>query len=305
MKLHSLTDFAIPVPSTILDKQYMNLLYFSDSLKGQIIFHSHEFIEFIFITAGNIHISIEGNQFSLSEGCLIAVPGNTPHSTTVISEDGLYNRTILHIDPKHLRYLLQRSELSLDDFQFLNHPFVINQDAVTEWGFEALFKKIYFALNLEGSCQKALIDSLATEFLILIRHIATKQMAVMAPATNATVTRIIRYINDNFENPNLSIDDVAESVYTSRGHLSRIFKTFTGISVYTYIIRLRLEHARVRIFTGSSIMDACMKSGFSEYTSFLKSFKKTYGLTPKQFKAFAQSRNSDSLVSQFAQQTDS
>ena len=214
---------------------------------------------------------------------MAAIPHDTTHSTTITSQDGIYNRGILHADPAYLQMLIQKSGLEETDFLFLNKPFVLNQQAVSFWELGALFERIHFAQGLEEPFREALLSSLTTELLILLYHIVSSQKAVMAPTTNKMVTRIIRYINANFANPGLSIDEIAEHVYTSRGHMSRIFKSFTGISIYTYIIRLRLEYARLRIFGGSGIMDACLACGFSEYTSFLKSFKKAYGITPTEF----------------------
>ena len=96
MDFNSYTDFTIPMPADLLEWDCTNLLHFSDTIKGKIIFHSHKFYEFILITEGQISISIEGNQFYLSKGALVAIPFGMSHSTSVLSEDSRYSRTILH-----------------------------------------------------------------------------------------------------------------------------------------------------------------------------------------------------------------
>lgn len=284
MEFNSFTDFTIPLPTDILEWDYANLLHFSDTIKGKIIFHSHAFYEFILITEGQISISIEGNQFSLSEGTLIAIPFGMTHSTSVLSADSRYSRTILHVFPEYLWSALEKEKLERSQFDFLKTPFVIHQEAVKSWGFERMLEKFDFAKSLEEPYREAMVSSLLREMMILFRHIVTKQRAVILPMANKTVTLALRYISRHYMEPSLEIEMVADAVHVSQGHLSRIFKTYTGISVYTYIMRLRLENARMMLFTGSGIMDACMKCGFSEYTSFLKAFKKIYGTTPKEFR---------------------
>ena len=41
-----------------------------------------------------------------------------------------------------------------------------------------------------------------------------------------------------------------------------------------------MQHCCQAIADGRSILDACTESGFSDYSSFLKSFRKLYGMTP-------------------------
>ena len=36
--------------------------------------------------------------------------------------------------------------------------------------------------------------------------------------------------------------------------------------------------------TGKSVLSACMESGFSDYSSFVKSFRKLYGITPMEYR---------------------
>lgn len=293
MDFNSYTDFTIPLPNDALEWDRANLLHFSDMIKGKIIFHSHVFYEFILITEGQISISIEGNQFSLSKGALISIPFGMTHSTSVLSEDRRYSRTILHVFPEYLWSTLEKEGMERGQFDFLKKPFVINQEAVRVWGFETMLEKVDFAMSLEEPYREAMTASLLREMLILFRHIVTKQRAVILPMANKTVTLAIRYISRHYREPALEIEEVAEAVHVSKGHLSRIFKTYTGISVYTYIMRLRLEDARMMLFTGNGIMDVCMKCGFSEYTSFLKAFKKVYGTTPKEFRDTARKQLAD------------
>lgn len=78
---------------------------------------------------------------------------------------------------------------------------------------------------------------------------------------------------------------LAKYTYTSREHLSRVFKEYTLESVHSYLTNLRMQHCRNAIAAGASVLDACNASGFTNYSSFLKSFRALYGVTPTEYRA--------------------
>lgn len=45
-----------------------------------------------------------------------------------------------------------------------------------------------------------------------------------------------------------------------------------------------MQEFRYGLVTGKSVLDACMESGFSDYSSFVKSFRKLYGITPMEYR---------------------
>jgi AraC-like DNA-binding protein len=55
------------------------------------------------------------------------------------------------------------------------------------------------------------------------------------------------------------------------------------VSLYKYVIQRRLISACELLQQGGSVLSACVDSGFEDYTCFLKAFKKTFGLTPRQY----------------------
>ena len=48
---------------------------------------------------------------------------------------------------------------------------------------------------------------------------------------------------------------------------------------------LRMQHCRRAIAAGASVLDACNASGFTNYTSFLKTFRSLYGITPSEYRS--------------------
>jgi AraC-like DNA-binding protein len=100
---------------------------------------------------------------------------------------------------------------------------------------------------------------------------------------NPEVGQIIEHINKNFTDPALAMGNITSQVYLSPGYISRLFKEYTGTTIYNFLMQKRLEHAKELIKDGWMVTHACMECGFTDYTSFLKAFKKAYKMTPKDY----------------------
>lgn len=65
------------------------------------------------------------------------------------------------------------------------------------------------------------------------------------------------------------------------GHTSLV--RYTNTSVYEYIQFRRICGAKLLIASGVSLTDAAFQSGFNSYSSFLRTFRKTAGISPTDF----------------------
>lgn len=84
----------------------------------------------------------------------------------------------------------------------------------------------------------------------------------------------------------LSLDELADSVNLSRSRFQHLFKSETGYSPAQYLKTLRLEHARGLLETSLlSVKQILVSVGIPDKSHFERSFKKTYGLTPTEYRA--------------------
>ncbi len=92
---------------------------------------------------------------------------------------------------------------------------------------------------------------------------------------------IIEYINANIAQPELSINSIAAKFYISRSYLSAFFKKNMGITLSAYLRKIRLSNAAMQLAsTNKKVMDISVDSGFNSLTTFLREFKKEYGISP-------------------------
>ena len=104
-------------------------------------------------------------------------------------------------------------------------------------------------------------------------------------STSVVVEKVTSYIQDNFSDSGLNLNSISRMNYLSTGYLSRIFKHYTGNTIYQYIIQCRLQNICQLISSGVRVTEACIQSGFTDYTCFLKEFKKTFNMTPREYLA--------------------
>ncbi|MFD0693503.1 response regulator [Paenibacillus sp. GCM10027628] len=99
------------------------------------------------------------------------------------------------------------------------------------------------------------------------------------------VIRIVEAIIRKSYNQNLTIQQLAEEVYMSAGHLQGLFKKETGQTINEYITMVRLEKAQellrdpaIRIYEVANLV------GYQDTYYFTKIFKKLVGVIPVQFR---------------------
>jgi AraC-like DNA-binding protein len=95
----------------------------------------------------------------------------------------------------------------------------------------------------------------------------------------------IAYIAQNAPNP-ISLVKLADMASMSTFHFGRVFKKRTGFRPHEYIIRTRIDLAKVLLkTTHSRVRQIAHECGFGSEASFCTSFKKSTGQTPSSFRA--------------------
>lgn len=86
----------------------------------------------------------------------------------------------------------------------------------------------------------------------------------------------------------LGLGGVAAVVGVDPSHLARVFRREHGISVGTYLRRLRLDRAAARL-AGSrdSVARIAMDEGFADQSHFTRAFKRHTGVTPARYRRIA------------------
>jgi two-component system response regulator YesN len=99
------------------------------------------------------------------------------------------------------------------------------------------------------------------------------------------VSRACEYIQENYSNPDISLNTVAAHVAVSPTHFSTIFSQEMSVTFIDHLTRVRMEKVKEMLSaTDEKVVTIAFSVGYNEpnYLSYL--FKKREGLTPKEFR---------------------
>lgn len=77
---------------------------------------------------------------------------------------------------------------------------------------------------------------------------------------------------------------MAADIGTNSSCLSRVFHEETGKTITDYMNEIRIEAAKKMLAEGYALKEIADKSGFKNYTYFLRIFKDYTGMTPKEYR---------------------
>ncbi|MFQ3543036.1 AraC family transcriptional regulator [Halobacillus rhizosphaerae] len=104
------------------------------------------------------------------------------------------------------------------------------------------------------------------------------------------IQRTIDYIEENLHEK-LTLENLAEIAHFSPFHFHRLFQAMVGVPVMDYVRKRRMTKAAERLFyTDDKIITIALDAGFQYQESFHRSFKKIYGVSPKQYRNAEQLR---------------
>jgi AraC-like DNA-binding protein len=93
-------------------------------------------------------------------------------------------------------------------------------------------------------------------------------------------------VREQFSNPELSVQRIAETLGCSADYLSHLFHTETRERLIHYIQRIRLEGAVLSLQTTAlNVSEIAYASGFADPAYFARVFKQHKGVPPQEYRA--------------------
>ena len=258
------------------------LFHLRDRRAQQVEPHYHDFDKAVVLYSGSVDYIIEGVSYSLQPGDILFVRHHAIHKP-VISPDSDYERAVLWIRPGFLEShngeegLGQCFRLSLERRACLYRP-----PADVRARIRRLISELETNLGDRRFGSELLADTYFLQLMVELNRCVLEEAPQEPRSLDPKIDEVLSYINNNLSSE-LSVDSLAAMCYLSRYYFMRRFKDSTGYTVHNYICQKRLTAAAEMLADGMNVTEAAMSVGFSEYSSFLRSFKKMYSLTPSEY----------------------
>lgn len=105
----------------------------------------------------------------------------------------------------------------------------------------------------------------------------------VAVKQNRSLKTIINLIDENFLKLN-STTELYELTHFSPSYVRFLFKRYLNTTPHRFIVIKKMNAARELLAKGASVSAACYEAGFNDYSNFITSFRKLYGVTPKKYR---------------------
>lgn len=131
---------------------------------------------------------------------------------------------------------------------------------------------------------RLLLDSLGVALAarLLQRHYrgSLPMREVRGGLTHTKLERVIAHIEDNLASK-LSLPGIAEVAGMSVSHLKTLFRNSTGVPVYEYVLRRRVERAHLLLRNHKlSISEIALATGFAHQSHLARHMHRILGYTP-------------------------
>lgn len=259
------------------------MFHITDRERKEFNFHYHDFNKIMIFLSGNMNYSIEGKNYLLQPYDIVLINAGEIHKPSYL-EGSVYERIIIYVSTQFLN-TYKGSDYDLNDCFIrakTEHSNVLRVSSLDKSKLYQVCCELEHSFEDNAFAKELYQKILFLEFMIqLNRMVFTNHINYLdSDIANQKLLQILDYINIHLTE-DLSIDNLAESFYLNRYYLMHFFKKETGYTVGNYITEKRLLLAKQLVQDGNSLTQACFESGFKNYSTFSRAFKKAFKTMPK------------------------
>ncbi len=244
--------------------------------------HYHYRPELFLQLQGRTDFQFPREAFSLNPDEFGVIPAGVPHGEIVHADDGrpfrnlvagFYNNTL----SLHFAYEARPHHPDIEVIEFFDAP---DLDV-----FLTLSNSLTQTFHTQGPARGTVLRGLLITMLGLFRNIVETGSGQL----NSDIGKVFRakcLVREQFANPELSVQHIAELLGCSADYLSHLFHVETKERLTHYIQRIRIEGAILALETTSlNISEIAYAGGFADPAYFTRTFKQHKGFTPHEYRA--------------------
>ena len=244
--------------------------------------HCHSCYELFYVQSGECRFLIDDRIHDLRAGDFMLIPPMVLHYTRYVF--GPCVRTVI---------LFRREDMAADVLRampraerFFSETSVFHVPGKDRAAAEACIARLTEEDRTADAFAPLLRRSLLQQLMLVCARVCEFRPGTASgiQTTDEEILKAARFISENYMRP-ITTGDVARAVGFSPNYLSRKFRASAGIGLHEYIVFVRLHHASQELIaTADSITAIALRCGFSDGNYFKDSFKKKYGVTPREYR---------------------
>ncbi len=166
------------------------------------------------------------------------------------------------------------------DVTILNEPIILYNASA----FEVEIKKIVTEYLINDAYAQTINSGTLKTIIAKIIRLVNSHCLNADKKTTSTIKKVVEYIGNHY-NKKINYQTLEKEFNFNPSYLNRIFKEYTGKSVYAFILQYRLQTAmeilRTQNLYVNQVANLC---GFPNPYHFTKAFKKFTGLSPTEYR---------------------
>lgn len=241
--------------------------------------HTHNYMELFFIVGGRGQFLIGDQLYPVGINNLVIINPKVIHTEVSLNAQPL-EYIVLGIEGVELA----TSDAANGRFSILDHYESVEVSSCLRNILREMEQK---STGYEDVCQ-------AYMEILIIRLMRNTALALPAEpqtvSTNRQCAAVRRYIDLHFKEA-LTLEQLAEEGHMNKFYLSHAFKREYGVSPINYMIARRIKESKYLLAeTDLSMSQIAQMLGFSSLSYFSQVFRRTQGVSPKEYRQDAISR---------------
>lgn len=252
--------------------------------------HKHDFFEILCIYDGTVSNQIQGIHHTLHTGDICIIPPNTQHSLGIFDDSLAFNIIVRASTFQSTFFQSLAADSALA--KFFSHVLYQKTEGnflIFHTGEDARIRStledLYIEYMLHARYRSAFLNAqLMMLWARLLRYHENDIESILTKSSgNSSISEILNYLSQNYRTATLH--DTAAHFGYSTSHFSTLIREGTGRTFLTIIKELKLSQAsRALRETSLSISSICELTGYENPEHFMRLFKKTYGMTPGEYR---------------------
>ena len=280
----------IPRIEESLEQNGLAVEYFPAFEQREHDFHSHGFIEILYVVKGHFRHIMADSVFEEQEGNLTILNFNQYHS--LITPGGPVELFNIYLDPQKFPMPTLPAPL---DYRLLEliplHPELGNRvNRITHialpdpQSMTALLQLLLREQASEGPGSSRAVEALFSLILLELTRAAAVPERVQEPWGDRRIEKVLLYL-ENRVSEKIKLDELCTLSGLKRSNLCKRFKVYTGMNISAYLSQRRLAIAIQRLRNGNDkILTIALDAGFSDISRFNRIFRRAFGCTPSEYR---------------------